>query len=127
MKLTRSHGGDIYEPSDRQIDEALEDIEDEVGSFVILEREGGFLQTTGRLPNQLIVEYREGERQYQSTNRLHSIDAVKEMFKRYRREDAGWMQDHQWKELDFGTRRTGCAGNVLSAVLIAGLVGILAT
>ena len=59
MRIKRSHGDDIDDPTDRHIDEVLEDLEDDNGSFVILSDGDDFIQTTGQLPDQLMVEYQE--------------------------------------------------------------------
>ena len=56
-RLSRSHGRDIEDPSPSQIAQALEDIEDNNGSFVILETERGFIQTTLGSRSGLLIEY----------------------------------------------------------------------
>ena len=57
-KLSASHGRPVENPSATQVTQALMDIEDDNGSFVILDADHGFIQTTIGSDNGLLVQYR---------------------------------------------------------------------
>lgn len=123
MRIKRSHGDDIDDPTDRHIDEVLEDLEDDNGSFVILSDGDDFIQTTGQLPNQLMVEYQEDGAHHRSTSHSLTLDEVKEMFKQYRRGSTDWKREYDWEAAEVGSG-SGCAGMILSLVLITAVVAI---
>ena len=125
MRIKRSHGDDIDDPTDRHIDEVLEDLEDNNGSFVILSDGDDFIQTTGQLPDQLMVEYQEDGVHHQSMSHSLTLDEVKEVLKQYRRGSTDWKREYEWEEVEVGGG-SGCAGMVLSLVLIMTVVAIVA-
>lgn len=125
MRISRSHGDDIEDPTDRDIDEVLEDIEDDNGSFAILSDGDDFIQAAGQLPDQLTVEYQEDGAHHRCMSHSLTLDEVKEMFKQYRKGSTDWKRECEWEEVEIGGG-FGCAGAVLSLVLFMATVATMA-
>lgn len=110
MKLSASHGKKISEPTDQQINQAIEDIEDNNGSFVILDTENGFVQAAGSLPDKLLVEYQIDGKHFQSISQNLSADQVKDIFKQFRHGLSDFKRNYDWKELELSkSGGSGCA------------------
>lgn len=114
MNLSASHGIEIFNPTDQQINHAIEDIEDNNGSFVILDTENDFfiandfVQTTGSLPDKLLVEYNSDEKQFQTISQNLTTDQVKDIFIQFRHGLSDFKIDFDWKELELS--KSGGAG-----------------
>lgn len=114
MKLSASHGKKISEPTDQQINHAIEDIEDNNGSFVILDTDNGFVQVAGSLPNKLIVEFRIDGKHFQSVSQNFSADQVKDIFKQFRHGLRDFKRNYEWKEVELNNSRgSGCAPTLI--------------
>jgi hypothetical protein len=101
LKLVRSSGQDIDEPTETDLAEALASIMDNQGSFVILEREDSFLQTTGENPDNLFIEYGPVNGPiYRSASHSLSRQFVENIFKLYARRDLEWKELIEWVETD---------------------------
>lgn len=127
MELNRSHGKKIKNPTVDQIYHAIDDIEDRNGSFVILDRDNGFMQVTGKLPSNLHLEYREGGKLYGHINNDLSSTKVKTIFESYFNNSNDWRNSYQWKEIDLAagaSSKNGCAF-VLTSTLLLLLLAIL--
>lgn len=122
MRLRRSHAPPIDDPTDRQIDAVPEDLEDDNDSFAILSDGDDFIQTAGKLPDQLMVEYQEDDTQYRSVQHSLTLDEVKERFKQHRRGAADWRHQNEWKEVEI-PEGFGCAGMLFCLVLSVARVG----
>ncbi|MCH9652194.1 MAG: hypothetical protein K0U98_28455 [Deltaproteobacteria bacterium] len=121
-KLERSHGSDIQDPSPAQIDAALEDIEDDNGSFLILATERGFIQTALAADGVFHLEYKlEGsDTLYQMRNDSLSAEEVAEVFERFQENHLDWSSRYSWSQESLeGGGRLGCIGALLLLVLTA--------
>jgi hypothetical protein len=99
LKLDRSSGPEIDEPTEADIEEAIASIMDNQGSFVILEREESFLQTTAEAPDNLFIEYSPVDGPiYRSTSHSLSRPFVENIFKLYARRDSEWKDLIDWVE-----------------------------
>jgi len=123
MRLIRSHGTEVEDPSDEQVGQALEDIEDSRGSFVILPRsEGEFMQTTGSQSEGLMVEYRDGQTLYRCTSEALTLGEARELFNEYLRGGQRRREEYQWKEEKVPSGGLGCFGTVAAAAMVSALV-----
>ncbi|MEO1021914.1 MAG: hypothetical protein AAFW89_05170 [Bacteroidota bacterium] len=110
MKLSSSHGKAITEPTDQQINDAIDDIEDNNGSFVILDSGKDFVQAAGSLPDKLVVEYQVDGKHFQSMSENHSAEEVKNILKQFRNGLGDFKRQYEWKEIDLNKAgKTGCA------------------
>jgi len=120
VKLIRSHGVAIKNPTDADIDGAFEDAADHEDAFLMLQGGGGFIQTGGNFPDGLVVGYEEEGRQFRSVNEELSLDEVKSLFKQYRRGDRSWKEQLEWREVETKGAAGGCSGTAAALVLAAG-------
>src|SRR6056297_37318 len=121
MKLSASHGKKISEPNNQQISHAIDNIEDNNGSFVILETDKGFVQAAGSLPDELIVEYQIEGKHFRSVSQNLSADQVKDIFNQFRQGLSDFKRNHDWKETELNkSRGAGCTPSLIifSAALI---------
>ena len=121
MKLSASHGKKISEPNNQQISHAIDDIEDNNGSFVILETDKGFVQAAGSLPDELIVEYQIDGKHFRSVSQNLSADQVKDIFNQFRQGLSDFKRNNDWKEIELNkSRGAGCTPSLIifSAALI---------
>ena len=121
MKLSASHGKKISEPNNQQISHAIDNIEDNNGSFLILETDKGFVQAAGSLPDELIVEYQIDGKHFRSVSQNLSADQVKDIFKQFRQGLSDFKRNHDWKEIELNkSRGAGCTPSLIifSAALI---------
>ncbi|WP_018128268.1 hypothetical protein [Balneola vulgaris] len=110
MKLSASHGKKISEPTDQQINQAIDEIEDNNGSFVILDAENGFVQAAGSLPDKLLVEYQIDGKHFQSISQNLSAEQVKDIFKQFRHGLNDFKRNNEWKEVELSNSGgAGCA------------------
>lgn len=119
MKLSASHGKKISEPTDHQINHAIEEIEDNNGSFVILDTDNGFVQAAGNLPDKLVVEYQIDGKHFQSISQNLSTDQVKDIFKQFRYGLSDFKRNYDWKEVEISkTGSAGCAPIIFISVAV---------
>jgi len=121
MKLSASHGKKISEPNNQQISHAIDDIEDNNGSFVILETDKGFVQAAGSLPDELIVEYQIDGKHFRSVSQNLTANQVKDIFNQFRQDLSDFKRNHDWKEIELNkSRGAGCTPSLIifSAALI---------
>ena len=121
MKLSASHGKKISDPTDQEINHAIDDIEDNNGSFVILDTDNGFIQAAGSLPDKLFVEYQIDGEHFQSTSHDLSTEQVKDIFKQFRHGLSDYKRNYDWKEIELSkSGGAGCASVflVLFAILV---------
>ncbi|MEP1150326.1 MAG: hypothetical protein ABJH08_01250 [Balneola sp.] len=110
MKLSASHGKKISEPTDQQINKAIDDIEDKNGSFVILDTDNGFVQAAGSLPDKLLVEYQIDGKHFQSISQNLSANQVQDIFKQFCHGLSDYKRDYEWKEVELSkSGGAGCA------------------
>ena len=127
-KLSASHGRPVENPSATQVTQALMDIEDDNGSFVILDADHGFIQTTIGSDNGLLVQYRMLDTSIiNSTVRMDlTVEEVAVAMEKFRRNDLSWAQDYAWTTEDLGSGgATGCAGVLLLLSLALGLTFLI--
>lgn len=119
MKLSASHGKKLSEPTDQQINLAIEDIEDNNGSFVILDIDDGFIQAAGNLPDELVVEYQIKGKHFQSISHNLSTDQVKDIFKQFRYGLSDFKRNYDWKEVELSkSGSAGCAPILFISVAV---------
>lgn len=103
MRLELENGKVIKEPDDAAIKDALGKLRPEEGySFAILDAETKkdyFIQTSLG-PQGFLVEYKEGQRQYQSKNERLELKSVSRLFRLFGRGDSSWKQQTTWKPLE---------------------------
>ncbi|MCH8569388.1 MAG: hypothetical protein LAT67_14025 [Balneolales bacterium] len=108
MKLSASHGKTISDPIDLQIKRAIEDIEDDNGSFVILDTDNGFIQATGKIPDKLQLEFQIDGMHFQSLSQNLNVDQVKDMFIQFYNGLDDFKKDYEWKKVELS--KAGSAG-----------------
>ncbi len=127
-KLSASHGRPVENPSATQVTQALLDIEDDNGSFVILDAEHGFIQTATGSDNGLLVQYRMLDTTtINSTVRMDlSVEEVAVAMEKFRRNDLSWTEDYVWTTEDLGSGgATGCAGVFVLLAMVLGLAFLI--
>lgn len=123
-KLSASHGRPVENPSATQVTQALLDIEDDNGSFVILDADHGFIQTTIASDSGLLIQYRLLDSSIlHSTVRMDlSVEDVAVAMEKFRRNDLSWGADYGWTTEDLGKGGlSGCAGVFVLLSLTLGL------
>ncbi len=119
MTLSTSHSKTIKNPTEEQVKSAIYDIEDNNGSFLILDNGSDFIQVALGSPNQCVVEYKEDGKQFHCVETSISIEIVKDIFINYYYGNSDWKNVIEWKPLDdTSSNNSGCAG-VLGSVLMA--------
>ncbi|RNC84027.1 MAG: hypothetical protein ED557_09665 [Balneola sp.] len=123
MKLSASHGKKFSDPTNEQINHAIDDIEDKNGSFVILDTNNGFIQCAGELPDKLIVEYQIDGKHFQSVSQSLMAHQVKDIFKQFLLGETAFKENYSWKEIEL----TGSSGSGCTPILMVGIIllGIL--
>ena len=121
--LSASHGPDIADPTPSQIAQALRDIHDDNGSFVILDTEQGFIQAAEA--NQgVVLEYRLNDAGVlRRISTPIATETAAEAFERFRRGDESWQAAHTWEEQALPEQRSGCMGVVLVLLAVLGGIG----
>lgn len=112
MKLEFEKGRSFESPTPNQIRSGLAEVGDANGSYAILSDGEGFIQAAGEAGSGFVVEYREGDKLFQSTSQSEPLAKVTEAFQKYARGDASWRGDFRWIEQEF-TPKSGCLGLVL--------------
>lgn len=122
MKLEFESGRSFESPTPSQIAGGLADMGDDNGSFAILSNGDDFIQAAGA-GSGFVVEYREGDKLYQSASQSEPLSKVMEAFQKYARGDGSWRSDFRWVEREFSPK-SGCLGAVL---LFVGSAAVLAS
>ena len=121
MKLSASHGKKISEPNNQQISHAIDNIEDNNGSFLILETDKGFVQAAGSLPDELIVEYQIDGKHFRSVSQNLTANQVKDIFNQFRQGLSDFKRNHDWKEIELNkSMGAGCTPSLI--IFLAALI-----
>jgi hypothetical protein len=125
MKLEFEQGRSFESPTPNQISSGLASVGGANGSYAILSSNGdNFIQAAGEAGSGFVVEYREGDKLFQSASQSEPLSKVTEAFQKYARDDGSWRDDFRWIEQDFAPK-SGCLGLVLlfvaSAAMLAGV------
>lgn len=123
MKLEFESGRPFESPTPSQIANGLADVGGDNGSFAILSDGDDFIQASGEAGSGFVVEYREGDKLYQSTSQSEPLTKVTEAFQKYARGDGSWRTDFRWDEQEFAPK-SGCLG---VALLFAASAAMLAS
>lgn len=125
-KLSASHGLPVENPSATQVTHALLDIEDDNGSFVIVDTAHGFIQTATSTEKGLLLEYRLSDSSIinRAVRMDLSVEEVAIAMEKFRRNDLSWTTDYAWTTEDLGGSDgtgTGCAGVLVLLSIALGL------
>jgi len=113
--------------SDRQIEESIRSLTDDVDSFAILARSDQvYIQTSGDPHNGFVLEYRDGseEEHYSCTNFELTAEQVIRAFQSYLANDDKWKSELEWQPQVFDY--SGGAGTGKKVAVAVGLILMLA-
>ncbi|MCX5655529.1 MAG: hypothetical protein NTY65_12880 [Planctomycetota bacterium] len=119
MHLETEEGGDIENPSEEQIRQAIRGLGGESGTFAILTRREEpleYIQTSGE-ENAFVVERRENDRQFRAVDSRLGLEKTMALFLAYNRGGA-WREMTSWEDVTQKSKGGEWTARIIIAVLV---------
>jgi len=112
----------IDNPDDTAIAEAVNSLDGTGDSFVILNTDAGFIQSSCNEYGECDLEYslNVGKEWIRCKNNNLSKPWVIDAFAKFARQDYGWIEKYEWEEEEIKSRH-GCLGIFVAGFLLCGV------
>ena len=125
MKLEFEDGTVFKQPSEDEIEQALDKLGRQGNSFAILSKDVmTYIQAAGSRDAGFRLEYQaDNTEHHYHVLELVTYDEIVSVFRRYAKGNMSWKQDYPWEREDVGAETgSGCMGVVLIILVLLSVV-----